>query len=173
MAALRETDLYPPVKTWLESLGYQVKAEIGAADIMALRGDDMVIVELKRAFSLALLLQGVERQRLTDLVYVALPEPARGTGGKAFSALCCFRGCLLGFEARVVFIKTVKVTGCETLRRPGWKHLTPWSLSRLLGALGTQLVVCTTTATITLGGSNEKRCNAKDLRRRTSKAGTP
>jgi len=91
MAALRETDLYPPVKAWLESLGYQVKAEIGAADIMALRadeenGDDMVIVELKRAFSLALLLQGVERQRLTDLVYVALPEPARGTGGKAFSA---------------------------------------------------------------------------------------
>ncbi len=86
MAVARETDLYPPVKAWLEALGYQVKAEIGAADVVAVCGDDMVVVELKRAFSLALLLQGVDRQRLTDLVYLGLPEPARGTGGKAFSA---------------------------------------------------------------------------------------
>lgn len=83
---LRETDLYAPVKDWLETLGYTVKAEIGAADVVALRDDDMVVVELKRAFSLALLLQVVDRQRLTDLVYLGLPEPARGTGGKAFAA---------------------------------------------------------------------------------------
>lgn len=86
MGMMRETDLYPPVKAWLEMLGYQVKAEIGAADIVALQGGDMVVVELKRTFSLALLLQGVDRQRLTDLVYLGLPEPARGTGGRAFTA---------------------------------------------------------------------------------------
>lgn len=81
-----ETDLYPPVKAWLEALGYQVKAEIGAADVVALKDGDMVVVELKRSFSLALLLQGVDRQRLTDLVYLGLPEPPRGTGGRAFAA---------------------------------------------------------------------------------------
>ena len=33
-----ETDLYPPLKSFLEKQGYTVKAEVGAADIVALRG---------------------------------------------------------------------------------------------------------------------------------------
>ncbi|PWW02008.1 hypothetical protein DFR52_102673 [Hoeflea marina] len=79
---LRETDLYPPIKALLEGQGYEVKGEIGAADLMALRaGDDPVIVELKTGFSLSLFHQAAERQRLTDSVYVAVP---RGSGA-AFS----------------------------------------------------------------------------------------
>jgi hypothetical protein len=77
----RETDLYAPVKALLEGQGYEVKGEIGAADVVAVRGgEDPVIVELKTAFSLSLFHQAVERQAITDAVYVAVP---RGTG-KAF-----------------------------------------------------------------------------------------
>lgn len=73
-----ESDLYPPVKAMLERQGYAVKGEIGAADIVATRdGDDPVIVELKVRFSLSLFHQAVERQRLTDAVYLAVP---RGSG---------------------------------------------------------------------------------------------
>ena len=76
-----ETDLYAPVKALLEGQGYEVKGEIGAADVVAVRGaEDPVIVELKTAFSLSLFHQAVERQAITDAVYVAVP---RGTG-KAF-----------------------------------------------------------------------------------------
>lgn len=74
----RETDLYPPVKALLEGQGYAVKGEIGAADIVAVRGDeDPVVVELKTGFSLSLFHQGIERQAITDVVYIAVP---RGTG---------------------------------------------------------------------------------------------
>ncbi|OCW56779.1 DUF2161 domain-containing phosphodiesterase [Hoeflea olei] len=74
----RETDLYPPVKALLESQGYTVKGEIGAADIVAVRADEEpVVVELKTAFSLSLFHQGIERQAITDAVYIAVP---RGTG---------------------------------------------------------------------------------------------
>ncbi|MDP2120717.1 MAG: DUF2161 family putative PD-(D/E)XK-type phosphodiesterase [Hoeflea sp.] len=74
----RETDLYPPVKALLESQGYTVKGEIGPADIMAVRdGEDPVVVELKTGFSLSLFHQGIERQAITDAVYIAVP---RGTG---------------------------------------------------------------------------------------------
>ena len=77
-AVLRETDLYPPVKLMLEGQGYVVKSEIGAADIVAVRGDEEpVIVELKTKFSLSLFHQAVQRQSLTDAVYVAVP---RGEG---------------------------------------------------------------------------------------------
>ncbi len=81
----KETDLYQPIKSLLETQGYEVKGEIGAADIMAVRGDEApVIVELKTAFSLALFHQGVERQAITDFVYIAVP---RGLGKPFLKAL--------------------------------------------------------------------------------------
>jgi hypothetical protein len=79
---MRETDLYEPVKRLFESRGYEVKAEIGPADVMAVRGDEPpVIVELKTGFSLALLHQAIERQAITDNVYLAVPAASgRGAG---------------------------------------------------------------------------------------------
>lgn len=72
---MRETELYAPVKRFLEAEGYEVKAEVEDCDVVGLRGGQMVVVELKRRFNLDLVLQGVERQRLTDLVYLAVEAP--------------------------------------------------------------------------------------------------
>ena len=74
---VKEADLYPPVKAYLQAQGYAVKGEVGAADVVGLRGDDLVIVELKSAFSLALFHQGIARLALTDQVYLAVPEGGR------------------------------------------------------------------------------------------------
>jgi hypothetical protein len=72
---MRETDLYAPIKAYLEGQGYEVKAEITDCDLVAQRGDEApLIVELKLSLSLALLLQGVDRQAITDWVYVAVPR---------------------------------------------------------------------------------------------------
>ncbi len=70
----RESDLYPPLKAWLEGQGYEVKAEVGDCDVLARRGDEPpVVVELKLTFSLALVMQGVARQALFEHVYLAVP----------------------------------------------------------------------------------------------------
>ena len=74
----READLYPPIKAYLQRQGYEVKGEVGAADVVGKRGDDLVVVELKLGFSLALFHQGVERLAVTENVYLAIPA-----GGKA------------------------------------------------------------------------------------------
>ena len=85
MAKILETELYQPVKTLLTGQGYEVKAEVGSADVVACRGDDdPVIVELKTAFSLTLFHQAIARQSITDAVYVAV---ARGTGKRFQGAL--------------------------------------------------------------------------------------
>lgn len=85
MGKLRETDLYSPVKAWLEAKGFEVKAEVGAADVVARRGeDDPLIVELKTGFSLTLLQQAVARQRVSDWVYVAVPRWSGRTGWRTF-----------------------------------------------------------------------------------------
>jgi hypothetical protein len=85
MTKLSETDLYPPVKAFFEALGFEVKSEIGAADVVALRdGEPPVIVELKTGFSLTLLQQGVARQKVTDQVYLAVPRWKGRASYKAF-----------------------------------------------------------------------------------------
>ncbi len=82
---MAETDLYPPIKQFLQAQGYEVKGEIGAVDVMACRGDEEpVIVELKTGFSLALFHQAIARQSVTDAVYVAVP---RGQGRRFLAAL--------------------------------------------------------------------------------------
>jgi hypothetical protein len=68
-----ETDLYAPVKALLERQGYSVKGEVRGCDVVGARRDEPpVIVELKRRFSLDLLLQGIDRLTLTEQVYLAI-----------------------------------------------------------------------------------------------------
>ena len=88
----KETDLYGPIKQVFEAQGYEVKGEIGAADLVGVRGDeDPVIVELKTGFSLSLFHQAIERQAISDHVYVAVPLGKGKPFHKALSrniALC-------------------------------------------------------------------------------------
>lgn len=87
MGKIAETELYAPVKSYLESLGLETKAEIGAADVVAMaKGKDPVIVELKVGFSLSLLQQAVARQSISDSVYVAVPRWKGRAGWKNFKA---------------------------------------------------------------------------------------
>jgi hypothetical protein len=68
-----ETALYGPVKALLEGQGYTVKGEVRGCDVVAVRGDEpLVVVELKRTFGLALVLQGIDRLAMTDAVYLAV-----------------------------------------------------------------------------------------------------
>jgi hypothetical protein len=65
--------LYGPVKALLEAQGYEVKGEIVGCDVVGVRGDEPpVVVELKRVFGLALVLQGIDRLAMTDAVYLAV-----------------------------------------------------------------------------------------------------
>jgi hypothetical protein len=74
-AAISETDLYAPIAEHLVAQGYTVRSEVQHCDITAVKGDELVVIELKRNFSTALLVQAVKRQRVTDSVYVAIPRP--------------------------------------------------------------------------------------------------
>lgn len=80
----RETDLYPPIKAFLEDQGYTVKSEVGAADVVAVRGaEPPVIVELKLGFSLALFHQCLARLKVSDEVYLAVSRQPGKRFGKA------------------------------------------------------------------------------------------
>jgi len=70
---MKESDLYAPVKAFLQALGYEVKAEIKGCDLVAIKQQaPTVIIELKLSFSLELVLQGIDRLALSDDVYLAV-----------------------------------------------------------------------------------------------------
>lgn len=73
---MKETDLYFPVKQLFESLDYEVYSEVSNMDVIAVKGDEMLVVELKTSFNLKLLTQAVLRQKLSEHVYVAIPAPS-------------------------------------------------------------------------------------------------
>jgi len=76
-----ETSLYPAVKTFLEGQGFTVKGEVRGCDIVAVRDAEpprLIICELKLGLSLELLLQGVERMRAADEVWLAVAATRRG-----------------------------------------------------------------------------------------------
>ena len=69
---MAEADLYLPIKRFLEAQGYEVKGEVGACDVVAVRGaEDPVIVEMKERLTLALILQAVDRLAMSETVYIA------------------------------------------------------------------------------------------------------
>lgn len=85
---IKETSLYGPVKSYFTALGYEVKGEVGAADLVAMprskQDSEPVIVELKTGFTLSLFHQAINRQSMTDKVYIAVP---RKTGKAALVAI--------------------------------------------------------------------------------------
>ena len=75
-----ETDLFPPVKTYLEHQGYSVHSEVKNCDIVARKGDELLVVELKTSLTMKLLTQAAKRKEITDSVYIAVPV----AGGKLY-----------------------------------------------------------------------------------------
>ncbi|EDL62842.1 DUF2161 domain-containing phosphodiesterase [Bacillus sp. SG-1] len=70
-----ESDLYKPIQKHFTKEGYKVNGEVKDCDLTAVKGEDLIIVELKLNLTVDLLIQATKRQRLTDLVYIAIPRP--------------------------------------------------------------------------------------------------
>lgn len=110
MAVKFETELYPPIKDFFKGRGYEVKAEIRGCDLVAYREDqaDPTIVEMKKTFTLPLLLQGIDRQKTGSQVWLAVERnrSKKGAHNQRFNDLTSLcRRLNLGFLT-VTFYKT-------------------------------------------------------------------
>lgn len=109
-APFLETALYGPVNSFLEAQGFEVKGEVCGCDIVAVRADEppvLVITELKLSFSMELVLQGVDRLRAADEVYLAVASAPRGRLTDARVIRLCR---LLGLGLLAVDLKLGRVT---------------------------------------------------------------
>ena len=76
--AMKESDLYLPLKRFLEAQHYEVKGEVQDCDALAVRGNEApVVVELKCSLNLDVVLQAVTRLSLTPNVYIGIPKQCK------------------------------------------------------------------------------------------------
>ena len=76
---MKESDLYHPLKQFLEAQGYEVKGEVKDCDVMAVHIDqelneEPIIVEFKMSINLSVVLQAVDRLALSSRVYIGLSK---------------------------------------------------------------------------------------------------
>ena len=75
---MKESDLYLPLKQYLEGQNYKVKGEVCDCDVLAIREDEEpLIVELKLSLNLDVLLQSVDRLSLSSVVYIGIPKDSK------------------------------------------------------------------------------------------------
>ena len=77
---MKESDLYLPLKTFLEKQDYEVKAEVEDCDVVAIKTATTkekippTIIELKLSLNLEVILQAVDRIKLSPIIYIGVPN---------------------------------------------------------------------------------------------------
>ncbi len=71
-----EKEMYPLIKQFFTSRGFDVRAEVLDCDVVARKDDHMIAVEMKTQLGIRLLAQAAQRQKAFDLVYIAIPKPS-------------------------------------------------------------------------------------------------
>lgn len=130
MAVKYETELYPPLKAFFEARGYSVKSEVRHCDLLGYReGEERpLIVEMKKTFTLELLLQGTDRQRLGGSVYLAVERnrAKKGAHNQRFgeiAQICARLG--LGlivvtfYKTKSPFVEVLCEADAENVRKSG------------------------------------------------------
>lgn len=80
---MAETDLYLPLKAFMEGAGYTVKGEVNGCDLVGVKDGDpsvLIVCELKLSFNLELVMQGVNRATICDEVWLAARASKTGKG---------------------------------------------------------------------------------------------
>lgn len=81
---LREKELFPPIKAWLESAGFTVYTEVplwgSNVDVVGERDDLQIAIELKMSLSRKVIHQAMRSKACTPCCYCAVPTKPRQDG---------------------------------------------------------------------------------------------
>ncbi|MDE6182598.1 MAG: hypothetical protein K2F59_05295, partial [Eubacteriales bacterium] len=75
MEKTKETDLFEPIKKHFIKKGYKVQGEVKNCDIICLKNEEILAIELKKSFNLKVLYQAMERKAFSNYVYIGIERP--------------------------------------------------------------------------------------------------
>lgn len=74
MPEFKESDMYVPVVKMLEDMGYSVRGEVKSCDITAAKDGEIIVIEMKKSFTMKLVYQIIDRQTFSKNVYACIPR---------------------------------------------------------------------------------------------------
>ncbi len=114
---MKESELFLPLKNYLQGQGYSVYSEVKHCDLVASMDDELVVIELKTRMSLKLVMQAVRRQESADSVYVALPLSGAKTYPSDYRSL---KALLRRLGIGLIFVRSIRSgTRIEVAFHPG------------------------------------------------------
>jgi hypothetical protein len=123
---MKESDLYLPLKAYLETQDYEVKGEVRDCDVLAIHRSNLdaepIIVELKKSLNLTVLLQAVDRLSLSSQVYIGLPKQYKLASNRTRKAKVLKLLKMLGLGL-IVIDPSLKTANVDILVEP--KHYQP------------------------------------------------
>ena len=91
MDKICEASLSDPCKAWLKEKECVVSAEVKSVDLLGIfrceQDEISIAIELKLKLNLELILQAVERQKIVDYVYIAVPHEYKVLESKRFKKI--------------------------------------------------------------------------------------
>ncbi|MCG8528015.1 MAG: DUF2161 family putative PD-(D/E)XK-type phosphodiesterase [Opitutales bacterium] len=113
---MKEADLSQPLQRYLQDQGYKVNCEVGHCDMTAMKGDELIVIELKLKVSLKFIYQAINRKQISDSVYLALPVHGSGTMPPEFRNL---KALLKRLELGLLLVRFLKTkTRVEVVMHP-------------------------------------------------------
>lgn len=100
---MKEVTMYAPLKQYLEEAGYEVISEVNGIDVMAQKGDEVILIEMKVAFNMKLVYQLIERLKISSEVYAYIPIGKGGKWAKGYKQMC---GLLKRLEVGLITLDT-------------------------------------------------------------------
>lgn len=84
-----EEDLYIPVRDYLIGHGYTVRSEVSHCDVTAIdQAGTLLVIEMKLRVNLDVILQAALRQRIADIVYIAVPKNNKSLHTAKWKSIC-------------------------------------------------------------------------------------
>ncbi|MBN2221615.1 MAG: hypothetical protein JW708_05350 [Vallitaleaceae bacterium] len=80
---MKESDLFLPIKKYFTQQSFEVDGEVSSLDMLCIKEDEAIAIELKNQLNLKLILQGIERQKTFENVYLGVWKP-KNLRNKAF-----------------------------------------------------------------------------------------
>lgn len=72
---MKESDLFQPIKEYFSQEQYIVDGEVASLDMLCIKDEEAIAIELKNQLNLKLILQGIERQKTFEQVFLGIWKP--------------------------------------------------------------------------------------------------
>ncbi len=116
MNKFKEEDMYKHIEKYFKNQGYRVDGEVADCDIVCIKDEELIVIEMKKNLSTKLLYQGLRRQKVTDKVYIAIPKPKKYTLTKRNEILSITKR--LGLGVILINMSNKSKERCEIIVEP-------------------------------------------------------